>query len=127
MSRQIYAALVALSAAGAPGLAVAADVAGAKGQNFDRLVFETSSNDETKLTARGMAILRLADSAATITLTDNGAAQFGPETISQERWTRTIAIKGAGRHEVVLLCQGVKAAPVYCGLSLDDDRARVVE
>ena len=127
MNRKTCAALFVMSAMTSPELVVAADVAGAKGQNFDRLVFEAPSDGETRVLARGMAVLRLQDSAATITLTDNGAAQFGPETISQERWTRTIAIKGAGRHEIVLLCQGVKASPVYCGLSLDDDRARVVE
>ncbi|MFC3691085.1 hypothetical protein ACFOWB_02530 [Chenggangzhangella methanolivorans] len=109
------------------GTASLADVAGVKGQTFDRLTFEAPSGKEMRITARGMAVMRHADSAATITVIDNGAQRLGPETVSQERWTRTISITGAGAHDVLLLCQGVKASPVYCGLTLEDEQARPAE
>lgn len=101
--------------------------AGAKGQNFDRLVFETSSDGEVTLTARVMTVNRHLDSASQITVMDNGAQVLGPEVSRTERWTRPISIKGGGRHEVVLNCESLNSAPVYCQLSLDDARARVIE
>lgn len=104
-----------------------AEEAGTKGQNFDRIVFESPVDGEVRVTARVMTINRFQDSASEITVVNNGADVLGPETNSAERWTRTVAIKGVGRHEVVLLCRALNASPVYCGLTLDDPRARVVE
>lgn len=104
-----------------------ARAAGAKGQDFDRLVFESSADGEVTLTARVMTVNRHIDSASQITVLDNGAPVLGPEVTKTERWTRPFAVKGGGRHEVVLRCESLNSAPVYCRLSLDDARARVVE
>lgn len=106
---------------------VAANPPGTKGQDFDRIVYETSSDDEIELTARIMTINRFAGSASRLTVLDNGAAIFGPETIETERWSRAVKVKGRGTHEILLRCQAVNASPVYCGLSLDDAKARVLD
>jgi len=100
----------------AAGNGVCAEPAGTKGQNYDRIVLETPSDDSVSLTANVMTINRYWNSSATITVTDNGVTIFGPESDTQERWKRVVTLKGRGRHEIVMLCQSVNASPVYCSL-----------
>lgn len=105
------------------GSAVAADgqPAGTKGQNYDRLAFESAS-DEVQVVAKVMALRRHADGSSTIVVTDNGASVLAPTSDGAERWNRTIAIKGKGKHELVMICSNTKSAPVYCTLDADDQK-----
>ena len=57
-------------------VAVSADVAGTRGQNYDRIVFETASDDEVHIVAKVMTINRFADSASSVVVTDNGVTAF---------------------------------------------------
>lgn len=100
-----------------------ASPAGAKGQNYDRIVFETRGDEEINVVVRIMTLNRLPTSASTIVVTNNGQPVFGPERLEQERWSKTIAIKGEGRHEIVAVCGAINAEPVYCSLRAEDRSA----
>jgi hypothetical protein len=98
---------------------------GAKGQNYDRLVFESRTDAEIRVQASVMTINRHDDSASTVTVTDNGAQIYGPERETSERWKRTISVSGKGRHDIVMTCKSINSAPVYCSLSVDDAQAMI--
>ena len=108
---------------------VAADPSpsGTKGQNYDRIVFETQGDEETSVVVRIMTLNRLPTSASTIVVTHNGQPVLGPERLEQERWTRTISIKGAGRHEIVATCGAIDAEPVYCSLRAENRSASLAQ
>ena len=100
---------------------------GTKGQNYDRIVFETQGDEETSVVVRIMTLNRLPTSASTIVVTHNGQPVLGPERLEPERWTRTITIKGAGRHEIVAVCGVINAEPVYCSLRAENRNASLAQ
>jgi hypothetical protein len=96
---------------------------GTKGQNFDRLVFELSTDDEVEVLAKVMTINRHPTSSSAIAVTDNGVAALAPTQDSAERWSRKIPVRGKGRHEIVMICSNTNSEPVYCMLRTADARA----
>lgn len=109
-----------------PALAGSA-LSGTKGQNYDRLVLDNQDGGEIDVLVRIMTLNRLPTSASTIVVTQNGEPVLGPERLEQERWSRTIAIKGAGRHEIVAVCDAIDAEPVYCSLRAGNRSATLAQ
>lgn len=101
--------------------------AGTKGQNYDRILFEMDTDDEVEIVAKIMTINRYPTSSSSIVVTDNGVTAFGPASDAAERWTRTISIKGRGRHDIVLICSNANSDPVFCALSTSDARASLLD
>lgn len=102
-------------------------LAGTKGQNYDKIAFEIATDDAVEVVAKIMTINRHPDSSSTLVVTDNGAPVIGPATDGAERWRRSVAIKGKGRHELVMICTNANAEPVYCALDADESRVSMLK
>ncbi len=127
MNKAVRATTLIMACLSPSGLEAANGRPGTKGQNYDRVVFESQSDGAVELSASVMTINRYRDSSSSISVTDNGRPIFGPEMETTERWRRVIPVSGKGRHEVFMICDGVQSSPVYCALNVDDARARVLE